>query len=87
MAQNYLRAFPDLDFKCEHIIAESDRAAIMWRARGTHRGVLMNIPPTECVVDVRGVSVLTIRDGKIQNGFYLWDIAGLLGSLGLLPEL
>jgi steroid delta-isomerase-like uncharacterized protein len=83
----YLRAFPDLHFTQEATIVEDDQVALFWTARGTHRGKLMNIPPTCRPVQVRGVSLLTLQDGKIRHGLIIWDVAGLLRAIGLLPEL
>ena len=85
--EDYFRAFPDIVFTPEETIAESDRVVQVWTARGTHRGPVMNIPPTGRAVSIRGVSVLSLCDGKVRRGLYLWDVAGLLRSIGLLPEL
>jgi steroid delta-isomerase-like uncharacterized protein len=85
--ERYLRAFPDLRFVEEDIVAQGGRAVVVWKAYGTHRGRLMNIPPTGRNVVVRGTSVLTVEDGKIVRGLYVWDVAGLLRSIGLLPDL
>jgi steroid delta-isomerase-like uncharacterized protein len=82
----YIRAFPDLRYTGE-TIAEDNRAAFVWTMHGTHRGTLMRIPPTGRTVEVRGVSLLTFNDGKITHGLNIWDMAGLLRVLGLLPEL
>jgi predicted ester cyclase len=59
----------------------------VWTARGTHRGSVMNIPPTGRAINVRGVSVLTIENAQVKNAIYIWDVAGLLRNIGLLPEL
>jgi steroid delta-isomerase-like uncharacterized protein len=83
----YLRAFPDLRFVDEDIVVEGNRAVLVWTARGTHAGELMRIPPTGRYIEVRGTSVLTIENGKIIRGLYVWDVAGLLRSIGLLPKL
>lgn len=83
---SYVRAFPDLYFTGE-MIAQGNRVALIWTMRGTHRGTLMHIPPTGREVDVRGVSVLTVEDGKVVRGLNIWDMAGLLRALKLLPEL
>jgi steroid delta-isomerase-like uncharacterized protein len=83
----YLRAFPDLSFVEEDLVVEGDRAVLVWRAHGTHGGKLMSIPPTGREVSVRGVSVLTVENEKITRGLYVWDVAGLLRTIGLLPEL
>lgn len=82
----YIEAFPDLHFTGETII-QRNRVALIWVARGTHQGTLLRIPATGRRIEVRGVSVLTIRDGKISRGLYIWDVAGLLRAIGLLPEL
>lgn len=83
----YLDAFPDLHFTEEATIVQGDRAAVAWTAQGTHQGKLMNIPPTGRLMQVRGVSFLTVADGKVSRALYIWDVAGLLRNLGLLPEL
>ena len=85
--RRYLQAFPDLTVTAESPIIEEERLAIAWLARGTHQGKLMNIPPTGHPVQIRGVSLLTITNGKISQGTHIWDVAGLLRSIGLLPEL
>jgi steroid delta-isomerase-like uncharacterized protein len=82
-----LQAFPDLRFVEEEVVVQDNRAVLIWTAHGTHRGKLMRIPPTGCEIAVRGTSVLTIENGSVVRGLYIWDVAGLLRSLGLLPEL
>jgi steroid delta-isomerase-like uncharacterized protein len=84
---NYFQAFPDLRFMADVIIIQDEQVALAWTAHGTHRGKLMNIPPTGRPIRVQGVSLLTILDGKIKKASYIWDVAGLLRSIGLLPEL
>lgn len=83
----FYRAFPDLVFTNEETICENDRVALYWTARGTHQGTLMNIPPTGRTVQVNGTSILRVVDGKFARGVHLWDLAGLLRDIGLLPEL
>jgi steroid delta-isomerase-like uncharacterized protein len=84
---HYLRAFPDLNVTCEETIVEGDRIVVRWRAHGSHRGQLLHIPPTGRAVTVRGVSLLTMRGDKLQRGEHVWDVAGLLRAVGLLPDL
>jgi steroid delta-isomerase-like uncharacterized protein len=81
------RAFPDLVFANEQTIVEQGRAALYWSASGTHAGTLMNIPPTGRRVQLNGVSLFYIVNGKIAKGMHLWDLASLLREIGLLPEL
>ena len=85
--ETYLRAFPDLNFTLDDTVLQGAQVVLMWTAHGTHRGVFMHIPPTGRRVVVRGISVLTMKDDKILRGYYMWDVAGLLRAIGLLPEL
>ena len=83
----YLRAFPDLHFVPEEPVGQDDTVAVNWVARGTHLGPFMNIPPSGRAITVRGVSTLKLRDGKIVQATYVWDVAGMLREIGLLPDL
>jgi hypothetical protein len=47
----------------------------------------MNIPATGRPVTVRGVSVCHVEGGRIVRAMHIWDVAGLLRAIGLLPEL
>ena len=83
----YLLAFPDIHFTMESTIVEGDNVAVAWTARGTHQGKLMHIPPTGHLIEMRGVSLFTVGDGQITHGLHIWDVAGFLRAVGLLPEL
>jgi steroid delta-isomerase-like uncharacterized protein len=83
----YLAAFPDLCFNVEQSIIQGDRVVQVWRASATHMGVLMGIPPTGRKIEVRGASVLTYKEDLLCRALYIWDLAGLLRNIGLLPEL
>lgn len=86
-AAAYLRAFPDLHFVVERMVAAGDQVVLMWKARATHRGEVMSIPATNRVVDVQGVWVLTVLGEQIERATCVWDVAGMLRGLGLLPDL
>jgi steroid delta-isomerase-like uncharacterized protein len=83
----YQSAFPDSYFTLDETLIAGNRVALMWSARGTHQGALMNIPPTGRTISVRGVAILTIENDLVQRATYIWDVAGLLRAVGLLPEL
>lgn len=80
-------AFPDLRFACLHCITQDSRLVAVWTAQGTHRGTIMNIPPTGHRVEVQGVSIVEVKDGLIVRGRSIWDLAGMLRHMGLLPKL
>lgn len=87
MFEAYWHAFPDLEITSDEVVAEDDRVALIWTARGTHKGSIMNIPATGRAVSVQGVNRLVLQDGKVRETLTIWDVAGMLRGLGLLPEL
>jgi len=87
MLENYWQAFPDLEFTVTDTVVQDSRIAIVWIAEGTHQGTIMNIPPTGHRMEVRGVSIIDLENGLIVRGQYIWDLAGMLRHMGLLPNL
>ena len=83
----YLRAFPDLSITLDDCLSADDRLALYWTWQGTQRATFMNIPPTGLRVSVRGTSLVVLTEGKIRRAVRIWDLAGLLRDLKLLPEL
>jgi steroid delta-isomerase-like uncharacterized protein len=87
MLETYWQAFPDLQFRVTDRLIQDSRMVVVWVAEGTHQGTIMNIPPTGHKVEVRGVSIIDVENGLVVRGQYIWDLAGMLRHMGLLPEL
>lgn len=87
MLETYWQAFPDLQFRVTDKLIQDSRLVVVWVAEGTHRGTIMNIPSTGHKVEVRGVSIIDVENDLIVRGQYVWDLAGMLRHMGLLPEL
>jgi steroid delta-isomerase-like uncharacterized protein len=78
-------AFPDIRFQVEEMIAEEDKVVVRITFRGTHQGTFMGIAPTGKAVEVGGVELARIADGKIvEEGWHFMDEIGLLNQLGAL---
>ncbi|HNS00978.1 MAG TPA: ester cyclase [Anaerolineae bacterium] len=83
----YYHAFPDLEITPDDVIVTGERVALFWTARGTHQGPILNIPASGRRVETRGVNRLLLRDGQVIETLTIWDVAGMLRGLGLLPDL
>jgi steroid delta-isomerase-like uncharacterized protein len=79
-------AFPDLHQTIEDQIAEGDKVAYRWTARGTHEGELMGIAPTSKRVTFTGIAVARLADGKIQEIWENYDALGMMQQLGVVPS-
>ena len=78
-------AFPDANVTLEDEIAESDKVVVRWKLRGTHKGALFGIPPTGKQVEVSGITIYRIADGKIVEERGEEDALGLMRQLGVIP--
>ncbi len=78
-------ASPDLQFTIDDLIAEGERVVTRWTARGTHRGLLMGVPPTGRAIAVKAIAVDRFVDGRIAEHWAVRDDLGLLQQLGVIP--
>jgi steroid delta-isomerase-like uncharacterized protein len=78
-------AFPDLRFEVGAQIAEGDRVLHTLIGRGTHRAEFMNIPATGKTIEVTGMNINRIANGKIAESWGVIDVLGLLQQLGVVP--
>jgi steroid delta-isomerase-like uncharacterized protein len=83
----YRTAFPDVRLTIEDIIAEGETVMTRWSCRGTHKGDLRGIAPTGKQVNISGVTIARLANGKFAEGWVNWDALGLMQQLGVVPEL
>ena len=91
--QNFLTAFPGSKFDVLLTIAQGDYVVTHWKVSGgAHAGPLRTpsggvIPPTGKMATVVGSTTSQVKNGKITHTWTFWDMASLLGQLGLLPPM
>ncbi|UKY50911.1 ester cyclase [Streptomyces inhibens] len=78
------RAAFDFTINLESQIAEGDDVVTRWTWTGTHKGEFMDIQPTGKVCTMTGVTTFRFRDGKIQEGWWHYDLVRLMRQLGAL---
>jgi steroid delta-isomerase-like uncharacterized protein len=61
----FRKSFPDLHFTVEEIIAEGDKVAYRWTARGTHQGEYEGVAPTGKTITSTGITIIRLADGKV----------------------
>jgi steroid delta-isomerase-like uncharacterized protein len=82
----YRKAFPDAKVIIEDLIAEKDEVVIRWTGRGLHKGEFLGIPPSGRSVEMRGISIFRVVNGKIAEQWSelnLFDIMLQIGSISL----
>ena len=85
MITTSIRAFPDLHFTIEDMIAEGDKVVCRISQTGTNTGELMGMPPTGKQVKVTSIGIFRIENGKLVEHWSNQDDLGRMQQLGIVP--
>lgn len=88
-AENWLKAFPDLNVTIEDMVAEGDHVVSRLVWRGTHRGeweygVFGPVQPTGATFEAIAVNTVRVAGGHIIEEWELFDYLALARQLGEL---
>jgi len=76
-ARSEKQAFPDLKMTVDMLVAERDLVTALWTFRGTHTaGGYEGLPPTGTRVELRGMTIWRIVDGRIRDEWTTWNDTG-----------
>jgi steroid delta-isomerase-like uncharacterized protein len=81
----FAQAFPDHHTTTYDEIVTEDRAVYRWITRGTHQGEMLGIQGTGKPIELRGMTILRIEGGKIQEVWENIDLLGLMQQMGVIP--
>jgi len=84
-ASHLQSAFPDLKVTIEDTITEGDRVVLRWQLHMTHTGQFLRYPPTNKQVNISGITIFRMANGKIIAGWDKWDQLGLLEQIEAVP--
>ncbi len=76
-------AFPCYELAAEDLIVESDKAVVRFTLRGKHQGNFMGIPATGREINVPGIIIYRLADGKIVEHWMQIDSATMMRQLGV----
>ncbi len=80
-------AFPDMSATVEDAVAEGDKDVTRVTLRGTHQGEVEELgPPTGRRVEIEGITIHRLGDGKIVEEWNSYDNLSLMQQLGLVPS-
>jgi steroid delta-isomerase-like uncharacterized protein len=86
-----LAACPDVVHTVRSFVGRDDFFADEWTFTGTHTGTFVlpdgtEVPPTGKRLEVQGMEVVGVRDGKIVLNTLYYDMMSVVAQMGLLPE-
>ena len=77
--------FPDVRWEADDQLAEDDKVATRWTARGTHNGAWLDIAPTGQAVRLSGLVISRLAGGQIAEEWEEFDQLGMLQQIGAVP--
>ena len=77
---------PDLNLKTDLIFAEGDKVVTRWTMTGTHTGTdITGLPATGKRLEVTGITIIRIADGKAVESWWVLDRMGVMTQLTAEP--
>ena len=83
---NYLTGFSDIAFTIKDVFGMGNKLVKHWNFKGTHTGVFFGIPATGKKVDLDGVTLVRMENGKIAEERDFLDNLEFMQQLGLIPR-
>ena len=84
-AAAFYAGFPDMHHEIVAVIATDDVAVVRFVLHGTHSGSLFGIPASGRTVRITGHVILQVANGVVQRLQGVFDEAGMLRQIGVLP--
>jgi glyoxylase-like metal-dependent hydrolase (beta-lactamase superfamily II)/predicted ester cyclase len=78
-------AFPDFALTVETTVAQDDKVAVHWKATATMTGPLWSLEPTGAHIELEGIDLLRVSDGRIVRNDAVPDGMALARQIGLVP--
>lgn len=76
VADDFRAAFPDLEYRVDMLVAENDLVVARWTMRGTNTGQWGKVPATNRTINVSGVNIFRLENGKVVE---IWNHRDDLG--------
>jgi len=84
-AKGFYAAFPDMRHEIEEVFATDDRVFVRFVLQGANTGSFFGMPATGRHVTFAAHVVMHVAAGRVTRLLGIFDEAGLLRQLGVLP--
>ena len=80
----FRQGFPNLKVTIEDMVAEGDKVAARCSVRGSHEGDFLGRAATQSPVEITGITIVRIDNGKIVEAWNNFDFMTLYKQVGHL---
>ena len=74
-------AFSGIHVTPHDMIAEEDKVCVRWSCTMWHTGDGLGMPATNKCIEISGISVVRVANGKFVAGWQSWDMLGMLQQI------
>lgn len=79
-------ALPDLELDITLRLPRGTYVAEEYIIRGTHLGPMFGLPASGRRLEIRAMSMVEMRNGRLKEDHFYFDAAGAMQQMGYLPE-
>jgi steroid delta-isomerase-like uncharacterized protein len=76
-------AFPDLHFTINDQFSSGHKFSTRWTARGSNTGPFGEMPATGKTIEIEGLIIDYVVNGKVAKRWEIWDQMALMQQLGI----
>ena len=74
-------AMDEIQATVHDTIAQGDRICVRWSFKAKHSGPGLGVPATGRTIQVTGISIIRVADGKVVEGWQNWDMLGMMEQI------
>lgn len=83
---NFSTGFSNISFNIKDVFGSENKIVKHWNFKGTHTGDFFGIPATNNKVNIDGVTLVTMENGKIAEERDFMDNLDFMQQLGIIPK-
>ena len=85
MFSSMMTAFPDMKATTHFMLAEGDTVMAYITMSGTQTGPMGGMPASNKPVQVDGIDIVVVKDGKAVERWGVFDNLGMMQQMGMIP--
>lgn len=82
--RKFRAAFPDIEVVVEDTVTEGEKVAARCTVRGKHQSDSLGFAATQQPMEISGITIVRVRDGKIVEAWNNFDFMSMFKQLGAL---
>ncbi|OFE15821.1 hypothetical protein BA895_04695 [Humibacillus sp. DSM 29435] len=84
--ESLFRALPDLELEVTLRVPRGRYVAEEYVIRGTHLGSMFGLPASGRRLEIRAMSMVEMRNGRLKEDHFYFDAASTMQQMGYLPD-